>query len=402
MRRKIHLLGFAVAVSFFLPASVLAVGIAPAETIVTDLLQNSVVERELLFSRGNPESDDAVTVTFEGDAASAIVGAEGNEIVLPQGEQIVTYPIEINAGSLPTGDYAVNVIVNPVPPPQDDVQNGQSILTGAKGQILFSVTTEEIEELSIKELLINDTESDQPISFRLRALNEGNVASKPARIELEFVDRNDAQLEYVVEVDASQVDFVEPFLESTLQYETDTLLPEGVYTVNMTVYDSKDTVLYSISPDSEERSDIRVFPPGTLARSGELVDLFTDKAEYEVGEIAQVTGVFKNTGEIDVNATLSADLLLDGNRIEILVSEPRFVAKGTQEELTLDVRVSDGGDYTTSATVDYGFRETDVREATFTVQSLNPNIVLAVLACVAVLCVLAVLLFQRQKREEQG
>jgi hypothetical protein len=64
--------------------------------------------------------------------------------------------------------------------------------------------------------------------------------------------------------------------------------------------------------------------------------------------------------------------------------------------------VSDGGDYTTSATVDYGFRETDVREATFTVQSLNPNIVLAVLACVAVLCVLAVLLFQRQKREEQG
>ncbi len=348
---------------FFPHPTLAAVGLTPSEIVAKDLLSHSVVQRTFFLSRQNPFQDEYALVTVTGTAAGYIKIPNNGTILLPKGINNTPMQFTIEPGSLSSGDYQATITVSPAPAGStpNGGSSGSSILSGAQGTVRFSVTTKEIEKYRITSPMIRDTEEGQIISFGYTVQNEGNTDVRPTKVEFTATDVSDPKNTYTESFEGDTLRIVKAMSSDSQTLTTKASLGIGAYTGHL---------LFTLRDGTQQEfKDIRfqILPKGTLAQSGELASLTTNKTSYLPGEAVKLSALFKNTGKIGVLSTMTLEIRQGDKRIDVLSSDSVFVPVGSSYTFGKEYTPADPGAYTAVATVTYGSHTTDAAQVDFTI-----------------------------------
>lgn len=359
--------------------AVYGLGLSPVDIIADDILPNSSVTKEFYISRGDASAEEIAVVTVEGTAAPYITLPLGSPVTLPAGEQAFVYPLVIEPGALASGTYVAKVTVATGKPTaaltaggEGSVSAGTNILTGAQLTLTFTITNQTLEQYTITSVEMASSEENQLVGFSYSMSNTGNVDTRPAKIEFTVVDELDPTNTYSETILGDRLTIVPAFTDQVVTVATKAQLVAGLYAIQLTFYNAAGEIVFM-----NDALRLQIFPEGTLAQKGELIEFATDKATYQVAEPVVLTASFKNTGTVGINASLVVEIMNDGTRLDILKNEPVFVPVGQTANMEQSFKPTEGGTYTAVGYVNYGIFTTDKTEANFTVEALS-NISVAV------------------------
>lgn len=373
--------------------SVHAFGVSPAFHHIDDMISGSEVLKEFTYVRstGSLDKDQTIELFVEGPIADAVTLSE--VVTVEKGVSSVKVPVIISAGDLPPGDYEVNILAL-ASVVSDAITSGagMQIQEGANAQIYFSITGDEVLDYTIDQTIIESTEEGQPVGFTFALTNKGNVAARPDEIRVVLTDQTDESLVIEETIPSQSIEFTDPFDRGEITVLLDTELSAGRYWVEFGFYKGEERIYH------REDAFLQVFPPGTLAQEGELENFSIDKEQYAQGELGVFEGTFTNTGTVGVNAVFMIDVQKDGQRLEILKSEPIFVLPSKTASLSLEYRFSEEGNYQADGSVIFGISGTNQETVEFKVGGVNPWVMAGVLIFLLLLIVIVIKLVLRRKR----
>ncbi len=386
---------FSLSVFLSLPFPVLAIGISPAVTLVENIPQNAAIPQQIIISRGNPSQTQRAKIVIEGSVANYIEKTDGDSIELPQGKQMAPYTFTIKPGTLGEGTYEATITVYLAPSEKEPSQtSGAALVAGAQGKIRFSVTSSAVENYEIKNALMQETEEEQNVGFTYLLLNNGNVDSRPFKIELTFTDERDPTNIVQESLSGEAFPFVKAFSQGSASLQTKTTLKQGLYSAKFVFFNKQGGVIFT-----QERMRFQVWPRGSLAQKGELQSFTADKSIYQPGEQVKLSGVFKNTGEVGLSASLIVEIFYKQTRLDLLKKGPVFVPINTSAAMETFFRVQDRGPYTAKASVEFGPHKTNELEAPFKVSVSETSIWALWGVLVLAICLIAgIILWQRRKK----
>lgn len=374
-----------------------AVGITPVEIDVKDILPRSSIEKTFFLSRENPFADEYADVTVSGTVAGYIKIPNNGKILLPKGVYNTPLKFRIEPGSLGEGEYTatLNAIPAAAPNARGQEGSGMSLIAGAQGRIRFSVSTNEIENLSISTPIIRNSEEGQILAIGYQLNNLGNVDARPTNIEVSFTDVADPKNTYTENIAGRELPIVKAFSSLSQDISTRASLSIGTYTGK---------VVFSMAHNPPvEFSSLRfqIFPKGTLAQKGELSTFTANKAQYFPGETVQFSATFLNTGKIGVLATLGIEIYQKEKRLDVLSTDSIFVPLGSQNSFHKEYSPPAPGSYEARGTVVYGVNKTEEVRIPFEVKTpvtTTPYILLALVLLTIVLAFILWLLVRRRRQ----
>lgn len=209
-----------------------AIGITPALIEVNDLLPSSEVEDVIYVSRANPKTTNSISITLTGSGAEAIQIEHPNQFELPQGVQNTPLPFIISPQGFLPGTYEVFLTVQLTA--SDESANGSSVLTGSQARIVFSVTTEATQSITIEQVAIQDAVADVPLNLTFQAANAGNTETSFKFLHLTITDNSSDQT-WEETLDANNLGTLPPFSVQQLVLPTQVKLPKGSYTASVSL-----------------------------------------------------------------------------------------------------------------------------------------------------------------------
>lgn len=364
-----------------IPTIVLAIGVNPGVIEVENLLQHSSVSRVINVSRSNPSEDMVAKATLSGPAAGAIRLTNNGLLKMPKGQNIVPYTFYIEPGTLGSGKYEVSIafsLMSAIPVAQ---KSGSQLVAGAKGDIRFNVITDQIEKFEIKNVVVQDSEESVPLTLTYLMVNQGNVDTKPSRIEVTLTDESDAQHTVSKIIAGEAIKDVKALSEENVILPLQTALEVGTYKTHVRFY-KNDEMIHEAS-----NLVVNIYPRGTLAQKGELESFQTDKPSYKKQELVTMMGTFKNTGSIGLNAELTINMFHGGERVDSLTVDPVFVPVGSSYTFEKTYRPSNAGTYRAVASSHFGINKTEDRVAEFSVPSdrISTLMVVGILILITIL-----------------
>ncbi len=348
-----------------------AIGLSPGEVLVEDLAPGLEVERAFIVSSGAQRTEPlGLNIQIFGDAAQYITLKQGAYMEMAVGIKQLEIPFIIHSGNLPAGKYNAKMLVVETSAPKSDLdfgddevlKMGSRTLSGAQADINFTVTNEAVEKFYIQSVFAYDTEDNSTVKFNFDFINDGNVDTRPEKLDIKITDILDESSFFEASFLASDFDFTKAKTSFEYIVHTDILLDTGNYFMIAHFYDNNDEVIFT-----SNRITLQVYPEGTLAQEGKLTSFTVDKDIYEENEIVSFDGVFENTGTIGATASYVIELYKDGKRFDILKSEEKFIPIRRKWEFNETFRPSEKGKYTAIGYVKYGIGQTDDVELRFRV-----------------------------------
>ena len=235
---------------------------------------------------------------------------------------------------------------------------------GAAADVVLRMTSQGtivIPDLSgiVTNITAMDTEVNNTLRVKVEFQNTGNVNATPA-------------INVSIATNGSLVDSiyynktaVMPGANETIPVEWNTTgqIP-GNYSVNVSVCLNSDVL-------AAQNMTVRLLPPGTLARAGNLTAI-TSEGELATGQTVKIVATFENTGAIDTNATFVAAVYIDGNLTGEINSDDLVVPVGEVSNLTALLELAILGDYEIKGHVLYDGKSTDTKELSFSVTKAEP------------------------------
>ncbi len=357
---------------FVTPLPAKAIGASPSRISNVTVLRGTVQTQSISITRAPSEGNREVTVnvTKRGEYAHYIDAPES--IILLSGQNSVIYTFDVDATDAAVGEYQVilSFLVDPYITAQTDTTSGGmsagvGFITGVDIPITFTVSGDQVVSYDIQSMGMDDTEVDMPIFLTFNIHNTGNVEWKPEKVELTFTDISDPTHVVTEIVESEDFPVVKPSAESVVAVvQAASILIEGTYEVKAKFYYDGQVVAELASS-----SLLTVYPTGTLAQSGELLSVSTNKASYERGEKVNASAIFKNTGEVKVSGTLYIDIYKDGSYVDLLLGETLTVDMGDEVIFSKIIETDGPGDYVASTYVKYGNKKTDAIDLAFSVIS---------------------------------
>lgn len=134
---------------------------APAISPSTVRIQASVestgkIERSFRLIRNNPKESEVYRVTV--NDPEGIITTHSEQVVLPKGETIVTFPFDVRRNDLGPGTYTADIAFTPIVSP-DGSGGGNVVIQGIGGAIILDVLTKEqdklraVEDIDLSELI---------------------------------------------------------------------------------------------------------------------------------------------------------------------------------------------------------------------------------------------------------
>jgi hypothetical protein len=188
-RRGRHAMLISFFVMFFLlivsPYPARAIGISPGKIEIKDVRVNTQREVDVIFSRGNPSSDEKVEVTLSGEVIQILDNPAVETVVLPQGVKTYAHLLRINTQDSELQEYEGVIDVKVL-----SEKDGSPLITqeGARSDIAISVTRNTKQSVSIESASIAD--SGDAYSLKFSVANEGNVDENIERIEVSILDES--------------------------------------------------------------------------------------------------------------------------------------------------------------------------------------------------------------------
>ena len=342
----------------------IGIGVAPANFTIADALKGGTYEQTIkVFNTGDEagtftlsaEGDAAAWISFHNESAPDIPVAEltipgkGNAPVLVK----ITIPNEIA-----NADYTATIYAQSVPKMEESGGAVAHAIVRIPANVLIQVTGTQILKGTVKSITVADTEIDYPLKIKVEFQNEGNVIAKPA-IDVTLT-KNGALVDQFVHDDTG----IKPGAEgviTVLWNTTGRATGEYLAAVNVSLGDEQ---------LAAQTLPFKVLPFGALTRRGELRLLITE-GEPLVNIVVKFIAQFENTGEIDTMAKFKGELYREGQLLEVLESDERFIETGETGELATYYKIQEPGTYTLKGRVLYSGKETAEKDISFEVPEVE-------------------------------
>jgi len=349
------------------PAS-LAIGNSPSTILQNDMLSGTRIEREMTIYGSDVEGEERIQITLDDPAAAYVSLPLGDIFTFTPSLREITFPVIIEPRNLAEGEYQATMRVIQSPLEEEEINvTGQRILVGSTIPILFSVTNEQKELLKLSYVRLVETEEGQSVGFVYAVDNQGNVDSRPSRIDFKMKHYSDKSDAYAQVIEGSQLEITPAFTKKESTVSVDVRPEQGLYYIDLVFYNRNNQVI-----GQEEDMLFQVHPEGSLAKKGENVSFSLDRRELFAGEQILMSGSFLNTGEAGLEVNMVTQIMKKDALVEFVRSEPKFVEDGKEVSFQEAYQPSESGDYIVRAFFEYGPNTTEEIQDSFTVKAIRP------------------------------
>ncbi|HEU4677828.1 MAG TPA: hypothetical protein VFS75_03885 [Candidatus Paceibacterota bacterium] len=246
-------------------------GVTPPYVSNVSLTRNSVYEQTIYLVRSDPSTDLKATVSVDVPGINDwFTINEGNEFLLPAGEQKV--PMTVHIAVPDNADfkkYDGNIRIK-TGPPDDKVAGGAvSISLGAQIDVNLVVIDKEIKDFKVRKIGISDLNEGHKVGwlyfpgkirFEMLIENIGNVPVAPSDVVFRIYDRSgNVLLEETHK--KGRITNVDPFKTESVFAELPTKLPAGSYLARFEIKNGDETKLSG-------EVNVSILPYGTLQAAG--------------------------------------------------------------------------------------------------------------------------------------
>ena len=339
-----------------------SLGVFPSFLEIPDALRGGTFSRTLSVQNFDTEEVTTITIEANGDLVDWVRYTDPDTGT----EDLSTFDLAPNEGRQVSLEFAV----------PDDVPNGEfqgQIIVQSFGgqssegvgvgltvavQTSISVTGDEVRDASLQAVRVEPAEVGIDQRFLAAVGNAGNVRVEP-RVDVTITRDDDV----VAEISSGEAFFrVEPgeSAEAYVDWETSEVAA-GDYTAAFSVFDvaGREPVLVG-----QSTTGFRLEPTGALTRNAEFDDLVVVNTPAIGGE-AVIEGRVSNTGQLEIQAVLDADVSIGGAAPIALTSLPQRIGPGGSATLELRVPIESAGSYEVTALVNYDGVETETLSVGF-------------------------------------
>ena len=271
--KRLHLATVLFCFIFFIVPliSMAGFGITPPYVSNTSLTRNSIYEQKILLVRNDPNTPLKATITTDvEDISDWFQIVEGNEFLLPEGEQKVPMTVRVTVPKdAEFKQYSGHIRIK-TGAPDDSVQGGAvSISLGAQIDVDITVIDKIIKDFKIRKIGISDLNEGHKVAwlffpgkirFDMLLENLGNVDVAPSEVLFRIYDQSGTVLLEETK-NKGKITTVPPFATETVIAELPTRLPAGSYVAR-----------FVIMNDDEKKQEgeltLSILPYGTLQAAG--------------------------------------------------------------------------------------------------------------------------------------
>lgn len=246
-------------------------GITPPYVTNSSLTRNSQYEQTIYLVRSDPTSALKATISIDVPGVSDwFTIVEGNEFLLPQGEQKVPMTVRVLVpDDADFKQYTGNIRIK-TGPADDQVMGGAvSISLGAQIDVDISVIDKEIKDFKIRKIGISDLNAGHKVAwlyfpgkirFEMLLENLGNVPVAPSDVVFRIYDATGKVLLEETHK-KGKIDTVDPFKTETVYAQIPTRLPQGSYIGRFEIMNEDEVKLSG-------EVNVSILPYGTLQEAG--------------------------------------------------------------------------------------------------------------------------------------
>jgi hypothetical protein len=335
-------------------AQALGVAVGPTKIDINDAIRGGEYERLIRIFNPSPE-DTEYTLTVEGTAAnwtsffySDPEKPVGSKLLIV-GESNVPILMKIKVpDDIANDTYTANIIVKTAPP-ENQGETSVSTILQAISLLTIEVQGEQIRDGEVIRISVADTEVGIPARIETLFKNTGNVKVQP-RIDCVILKEN----EKITEISRADTEIgVEVQDTIVVEWNTDDQR-EGEYTARVSVY-LDDRLLSTIDIPFE------LFAPGTLTKEGEFASFYYE-GQPVLNSLIKLAGVFSNTGKVASYASLTAEIYLDDELVDIVESEKNLAPVGQKVGVSVYYTFEKAGNYTIKGLISFDGKRTDTKE----------------------------------------
>ncbi len=271
MKKLFLLFSFILASTLFFSPAYAGFGITPPYVRNVSLVRNSVYEQTILLVRSDPVGALKAQISIDVPGINDwITIAEGNEFLLPQGEQKVPMTVHVKVpDDAEFKNYLGNIRVKTVAADGAVGSGAVNISLGAQIDVDLSVIDKQIKDFRVRRIGINDLNEGHKlgwlyfpgkIRFEMMLENTGNVDIAPSAVVFRIYDST-GQILLEETRQSNRIRKVKPFATDTVFAELPTRLPSGNYLARYQVMNDADI-------EQEGEINISVLPYGSLQAAG--------------------------------------------------------------------------------------------------------------------------------------
>jgi hypothetical protein len=246
-------------------------GVTPPYVTNVSLTRNSVYEQTIFLVRSDPTTDLKATISVDVPGVDSwFTINEGNEFLLPKGEQKVPMTVRVTVPEdADYKQYKGNVRVK-TGAADDKVESGAvSISLGAQIDVDITVIDKKIKDFKIRKIGISDLNEGHKVGwlyfpgkirFEMLLENTGNVPIAPSDVVFRIYERTgNVLLEETHK--KGKITAVDPFSTETVFAELPTRLPSGSYIARFEIKNDEEVKLSG-------EVNLNVLKYGTLDAAG--------------------------------------------------------------------------------------------------------------------------------------
>ena len=246
-------------------------GITPPYVTNQSLTRNSQYEQTIFLVRSDPTVDLKATISIDVPGINEwFTVVEGNEFLLPQGEQKVPMTIKVVVPKdAEFKQYSGNIRIKTGAPDNAVSGGAVNISLGAQVDVDITVIDKEIKDFKVRKIGISDLNEGHKlgwlyfpgkIRFEMLIENLGNVPVTPSDVVFRIYDKSgNALLEESHK--KGRIPDVNPFDAETVFAEIPTRLPQGSYLARFEIMNGDEVKL-------EGEVNVSILPFGTLQTAG--------------------------------------------------------------------------------------------------------------------------------------
>ena len=242
-------------------------GVTPPFVRNTSLTKNSIYEQSILLVRGDPDTALEAEITIDApEIADWIEIVEGNEFILPRGEQKVPMTVRVvvpNDAEFKRYEGSIRIKTGNVE--EAEGRGSVNISLGAQIDIDLTVIDKEIKDFRIRRVNLPDLNAGHSlawlyfpgkIQFKMLLENTGNVDIAPSEVSFKIYDPS-GRILLEETSHLGKITKVQPFATEEVTAHIPTRLPEGAYLARYEIKND-DTVVQA------GELNMNILAPGSL------------------------------------------------------------------------------------------------------------------------------------------
>lgn len=246
-------------------------GVTPPFVRNTSLTRNSIYEQQILLVRADPDTPLKASVVVDApEIYNWIEIVEGNEFVLPRGEQKVPMTVRVKVPEdAEFKNYTGAIRIKTGAVDEGEGRGAVNISLGAQIDIELNVIDREIKDFRIRKIDISDLNEGHKLAwlyfpgkipFKMLTENTGNVDIAPSKVEFMMYDSTGTQLLEETH-NIGRVKKIKPYATEEILANIPTRLPAGAYLARYKIYNDDEV-------KQEGDVSVNILPYGTLQTAG--------------------------------------------------------------------------------------------------------------------------------------